>query len=168
MILEGTVKQYFPPRKDWGLPAPACGDRPISFQAGEAGQNANRQNWHVKVHMQPNYNSKGKHQDCRWLGKGRFLSWGSSFASGYGLALTRVFTEETRFYRSAKCFQNQQPSNTILCTALQSSAFIFIVHNLILQHNCLHLVAGYGYIHLNKSYRKLHHCLLTVLCQHLQ
>lgn len=95
---------------------------PISFQAVEAGQNANRQNWHVKVHMKPNYNSKQKYQDCFSLGKGRFLSWGTSIASGHDLVLTTFFTEETWFYRSTKRFQNQASHATQfsawLCKAL--------------------------------------------------
>lgn len=90
--------------------------------------------------MKPNYNSKQKYQDSFWHGKGRFLSWGSSVASGYDLVLPPFFTEETRFHRSIKCFQNQASRATQfsahLCKAL---ARIFTLHNLIARHNCLHI-----------------------------
>lgn len=143
---------------------------PISFQAVEAGQNANRQNWHVKVLMKPNYNSKQKYQDCFSLGKGRFLSWGSSIASGHDLVLTAFLTEETWFYRSTKRFQNQASHATQfsawLCKALLllSSCTVWYYSTIVY----IHEMDRYGYIHLNKSYRKLHHCMLTLLCQHPQ
>lgn len=90
--------------------------------------------------MKPNYNSKQKYQDCFWHGKGRFLSWGSSVASGHDLVLTPFFTEETWFYRSIKHFQNQASHATQfsaqLCKAL---AYIFTLHNLIPGHNGLHI-----------------------------
>lgn len=80
-----------------------------------------------------------------------------------------VFHRRNMILQVNKVFpKSSKPCNTILCTALQTSAFRFILHNLTLQHDCLHLVARYGYIHLNKSYSKLHHHMFTFLCQHLQ